>query len=124
MWISVGALGERLRHGQRRRLRRAASSATVAFCAAAPAPIVTSRNSSLERVQHDARRRLGDLDADRFGAVEPRVREVDDERQVVVVGRDGRRQPLGGRAASAARSRATASAADAGVACRPVYRET
>ena len=44
-----------------------------------------------------SRRRLGDADADRFGAVEPLARQVDDERQVVVVGRDDGRKPLGGR---------------------------
>ena len=50
----------------------------------------------LDGVQDDARRRLGDVDANRLGALEALARQVDDERQIVVVGRDGGRKSLGG----------------------------
>ena len=48
-------------------------------------------------VEHDFRRRFGHLDADGLGALEPFAPEVDDEREVVMIGGDRRRKPLCGR---------------------------
>ena len=85
MWISAGPAGSGF------------GTVSVAVCCAlverdrwpsaspAPAPMVTSRNVDLDGVA--ARRvRVGsvDLHADRFGAVEPLAREIDDEGEVVV----------------------------------------
>ena len=87
--------GERLGHGERRRLRGLVERDGRPSARAAPA--ADRHLAELRSRPRSARlARVGSAtcDADRLGALEPRAGQIDDERQVVVDGRDGRRQPL------------------------------
>ena len=89
-----GALRQRRRDGERRRLCLFVERDDGRLRRGAGADGDLAK-LDLEGVQHDARGRRGHLHANGLSPLEPFVGQVHDEREVVVFGSDGRRQPLG-----------------------------